>query len=94
MEGRVAESSVESIYQKGCETILGGATGHAAAIQIMLMQVMLYGPLGFLSSRQVIINSRGSTIATNNTTASILILEAKVDYQKTIQAIILKALAQ
>ena len=27
MEGHVAEGSVESIYQKGCEPILGGATG-------------------------------------------------------------------
>ena len=27
MEGRGVESIVESIYQKSCETILGGATG-------------------------------------------------------------------
>ena len=58
MEGRVAEGTAESIYQRRCETIWAELQGRTATIQIMLMQVKLYGSLGFFGPRQVIINNR------------------------------------
>ena len=59
MEGLVAEGTAESIYQRRCETIWAELQGRTAVIQIMLMQVILYGSLGFFGPRQVIVSNRG-----------------------------------